>query len=258
MTTFLNEQQNKKAKEYEILCIPCLQIYNGGCSEHPYGCKHCTYCTEEGCDFNICPDRKDDEDLIFEFEEARKKDKSFPCEQIVALAYERINNMHQRLRILSEVSGLKGLQFLKKAKEILSNPDPIRCYPIDNLDTDSTKTEKDVSLCLDCIDFISCNNYYKCSEHSHMKNRCLTCRQEGHIYQTCSEWLRAKDTVSLFNSNDKDDIQAAEYIIIDTLTRSYIIHSLKTKSSKDDHRTNLTIRDDAVYDANTAFKNGRY
>lgn len=249
-------------KIYEILCIPCLQICPGGCSEHLNGCKRCTYCTEEGCDFNTCPDREDDERLIFEFEEARKIDKSFPCEQIVALAYERMDQMHQRLRILTAVKGLKGLQFLEKAKEILSNPEenpnPVRLDRVGQDSKEVKKYERDVTLCLDCNDFISCDTYYKCSKHSHLINRCLACRCEGHIYQNCYEWLDAKYVIQSTDNFEENSINASKNLIIDTLVRANIIFFLKTKSQEERWRTNVEIRDDAVYYANLDFNNGSY
>lgn len=254
---------SQNQKEYEILCIPCLEVYLGGCSDHPQGCKRCTYCTEDGCDFNTCPEREDDECLISEFEKAREQDKSFPCEQDVALAYERMDQMHQRLRILSGVKGLKGLEFLKKAKEILSdpqeNPNPVRVKNDEIVSDDkNVSDEKNVSLCLDCTDFISCNKYYKCSEHSHLLNRCLSCRDEGHIYQNCDQWLHAKEIIASHGFYEPADIVWAECLIIHTLTRTYIIHSLKTKSQEDRRRTNFDIRNDAVRDAETDFNQGRY
>jgi len=248
---------NKTVKKYEFLCFSCLTISTNVCFKHPHGCKYCTYCTEDGCDFNTCPERKYDEDLISKFEKAREQDKSFPCEQDVALAYESIDRMNKRLGILSAVKGLNGLKFLNKAKEILSdsheNPNPVRIK-----NNEIVSYENNFSLCLDCTDFISCHKYHKCSKHSHLINKCLSCRAEGHIYQNCREWIHAKEIIASCDSYEPDHVDWAKYLIIDTLTRTYIIHSLKTKSQEERRRTNIQIRDDAVYDANTDFDNGRY
>jgi hypothetical protein len=257
----------KVDKVYEILCLPCLKIYGGGCSEHPQCDKYCNYCTESGCDFNICSERLEDEELIFQFEESRKTDPEFPCPQVVALAYEKINDMYQRGRILSEVKGLKGLQFLEKVKNVLENP--IReSYSVPTIAHSNTASstnyskknehKSDISICLDCPGYVSRKGNYWCDIHKEMKNRCLTCRNHGHIYYDCAMWISARDTLSSSNE-DKED---AKKIIIHSLTRLYIVQTLKMKgcqhAKNDMSYSNMKIIENAIDNAFLTFESGRY
>jgi len=251
----------KVAKVYEILCLPCLKIYGGGCTDHTQCDKYCNYCTQSGCDFKICPERIDDEELIFEFEESRKTDPEFPCPQSVALAYESMNDMYKRGRILSEVKGLKGLQFLEKVKDILEDPDR-PSYSVPTVRRPKTEERSsDISICLDCPDYISRNGNYWCNVHKDMKNKCLTCRNHGHIYYDCAMWISARDT--LFSAYDKENMQNdAKKIVINTLTRLHIVQTLKMKGCQHSKNnvscSNTQIIEKSVDNALSDFETGLY
>ena len=256
----------KNDKVYQIFCLPCLKIYDGGCIDHPQCDKYCNYCGERGCDFNICAERLEDEEQIFQFEESRKTDPEFPCPQVVALAYEKMDDMHQRCNILHEVKGLKGLQFLEKVKDILANPTYPSYYVstavrrpdiIPTADESKINECKDISICLDCPNYVSRNGHQWCDIHKDMKNKCLTCRNSGHPYYDCALWISAKDT--LFSSDPKDD---AKKTIVNTLTRLYIVQTLKMKGThrceNDESCSNMQIIKNSKDYAESDFETGHY